>query len=54
MIDAVVTDNAGGGFHLPSGRELPDCAGPARRAALVLAAAGLEVDRLTRLTPEIR
>jgi hypothetical protein len=54
MIDAVVTDNAGAAFHLPSGRELPDYAGPASRAALVLVAAGLEVDRLTRLASEIR
>jgi hypothetical protein len=54
MIDTVATNNVGAAFHLLSSRDLPDYAGPARRAALVLAAAGLEVDRLTRLTPEVR
>jgi hypothetical protein len=54
MIDTVVTDNVGAAFHLPSGRELPDYAGPASRAASVLVAAGLEVDRFTRLNPKAR
>ena len=53
MIDTVVTNNIGAAFHLPSGRDLPDYAGPARRAALVLAAARLEVDHLTRFAPGI-
>jgi len=54
MIDTVVTNNVGAAFHLRSSRDLPDYAGPARRAGLVLAAASLGVDRLTRLTPEVR
>jgi hypothetical protein len=54
MIDTVVTDNVGAAFRLPSARELPDYAGPGRRAALVLAAAGLQIDGLARLTPEVR
>src|SRR5271170_6909582 len=54
MIDTVVTNNVGAAFHLPSSRDLPDYAEPARRAALVLAAAGLQVDGLARLAPKAR
>ena len=54
IIDTVVIDNVGAAFHLPSGRDLPDYAEPARRAALVLAAAGLEVDGLARGAPKPR
>jgi hypothetical protein len=54
MIDTVVTNNVGAAFHLPSSRDLPDYAGPACRAALVLAAAGLEVDGLARVAPKAR
>src|SRR5271169_3103138 len=53
MIDTVVTNNVGAAFHLPSSRDLPDYAEPARRAALVLAAAGLQVDVLARLAPKV-
>jgi hypothetical protein len=49
MIDTVVTNNVGAAVHLRSSHDLPDYAGPARRAALVLAAAGLEVDCLARV-----
>jgi len=54
MIDTVVTNNVGAAFHLPSSRDLPDYAEPARRAALVLAAAGLQVDGHARLAPKVR
>jgi hypothetical protein len=54
MIDTVVTNNAGAAFHLRSSRDLPDYAEPAHRAALVLAAAGLEVEGLARLARKVR
>jgi hypothetical protein len=54
MIDTVAVDNVGAAFHLPSRRELPDYTESARRAALMLAAAGLEVDGVARLAPEAR
>ncbi len=54
MIDTVATNNVGAAFHLPSSRDLPDYAEPARRSALVLAAAGLEVDGLAQLAPKVR
>jgi hypothetical protein len=53
MIDTVVTDNVGAAFHLPPCRDLPDYAEPTRRAALVLAAAGMRVDGLARLAPKV-
>ena len=53
MIDTVVTNNVGAAFHLPSSRDLPDYAEPARRAALVLAVAGLQVDGHARLAPKV-
>jgi hypothetical protein len=54
MIDIVVINNVGAAFHLPSCRDLPDYAEPTRRAALVLAAAGVQVDGLARLAPKVR
>jgi hypothetical protein len=47
LIDTVLTENPGAAFHLPTDAELPDYTAPARRAALVLSAVGLEIDRST-------
>jgi hypothetical protein len=49
LIDTVMTDNIGAAIHMPPDRDLPDYSAPARRAALVLSAAGLDVERLVRL-----
>jgi hypothetical protein len=44
LIDTVATDNAGAEFHLPTSSELPDYSEPARRAPLILATAGVELE----------
>jgi len=48
LIDTVWTENPGAMFHVAAGYELPDYAGPIRRASTVLGAAGLDVDCLVR------
>jgi hypothetical protein len=54
LIDTVMTDNIGAQIHMPRDRDLPDYAAPARRAALVLGAAGLEARCLARLAASRR
>jgi hypothetical protein len=54
MIDTVMTDNIGAQIHMPPDHDLPDYAAPARRAALVLSVAGLEVGQLVRLANKRR
>jgi hypothetical protein len=49
LIDTVMTDNIGAAIHIPPDHDLPDYAAPARRAALVLSVAGLELEHLVGL-----
>jgi hypothetical protein len=54
LIDTVLTDNIGAAIHIPSDSDLPDYAAPARRAAIILIAAGLDAKRLARLASKVR
>ena len=42
-MNTVETNNPGAAFHLPGGSDLPDYSEPARRAALMLATAGVDL-----------
>jgi hypothetical protein len=46
MMNIVATENAGAAFHLPASADLPDYSEPARRAALMLATAGVDIGKL--------